>query len=57
MRVESLEQTNAGLRFKLPKSRKVRTVELTPTMITELRSHQRQRAQDMLRLGRATDRR
>jgi hypothetical protein len=30
--------------------RKARTVELTPTIIAELRSHQLQRAQDMLKL-------
>jgi integrase len=29
--VESLEQTKAGLRFKLPKSGKARTIELTQT--------------------------
>jgi hypothetical protein len=42
--VGSLEQTKAGLRFKLPKSGKARTVELTTTI-------QLQRAQDMLKLG------
>jgi integrase len=49
--MESLEQTKAGLRFKLPKSGKARTVELTQTMVTELRSYQLQRAQYMLKLG------
>jgi integrase len=49
--VESLEQTNAGLRFKSPKSGKGRTVALSTTMIEELRAHRAQRAQDMLKLG------
>ena len=48
---ESLEQTNAGLRFKSPKSGKGRTVALSATMIEELRAHRARRAQDMLKLG------
>jgi integrase len=49
--VESLEQTKAGLRFKSPKSGKGRTVALSETMVTELRSHRTQRVQDFLKLG------
>jgi integrase len=49
--VESLEQTKAGLRFKSPKSGKGRTVELSETVIEELRAHRLKRAQELLRLG------
>ena len=49
--VESLEQTQAGLRFKSPKSGKGRTVALSTTMVDELRVHRVRRAQELLRLG------
>ena len=49
--VESLEQTQAGLRFKSPKSGKGRTVALSATMVDELRAHRVKRAQELLRLG------
>jgi integrase len=49
--IESLEQTNAGLRFKTPKNGKGRTVALSPTMVTELRAYRLERAEALLRLG------
>src|SRR5262249_1587520 len=49
--VESLEQTRAGLRFKAPKSGKGRTVDLSQTVVEELRAYRAKRAQEMLRLG------
>ena len=49
--VESLEQTQAGLRFKSPKSGKGRTAALSATMVDELRAHRVKRAQELLRLG------
>ena len=49
--VESLEQTQGGLRFKSPKSGKGRTVALSATMVDELRVHRVRRAQELLKLG------
>ncbi len=49
--VESLEQTEDGLRFKSPKSGKGRTVALSETVVEELRLHRLRRVQDFLKLG------
>jgi hypothetical protein len=50
----SIEQTKGGkkaLPFKSPKSGKGRTVELSPTVVEELRTHRAKRAEVLLRLG------
>jgi integrase len=48
---ESAEQTRAGVRYKKPKSGKGRTVALSPRVVSELRSHRVQQAQELLLLG------
>jgi integrase len=48
---ESLEQTNASLRFKETKSGRARTVALSATVLAELRAHRAEQAQQLLRLG------
>jgi integrase len=52
-RVErSLEQTNAGLSFKAPKTKAGRrTVSMPPTIVTELRTHWRQQQEQRLAAG------
>jgi integrase len=49
--VESLEQTKAGLRFKAPKSEKVRAITLPAFAIDELRRLKRGQAEELLALG------
>ena len=48
---ESAEQTGAGVRYKKPKSGKGRTVALSARVVSELRSHRVQQAQELLKLG------
>jgi integrase len=49
--VESLEQTKSGIRFKAPKTDRVRVVTL-PAFATEaLRRHKREQAEELLMLG------
>jgi integrase len=48
---ESAEQTAAGVRYKKPKSGKGRTVALSSRVVSELRSHRVQQAQELLILG------
>ena len=48
---ESAEQTNAGVRYKPPKTGKGRTVALSARVVNELRSHRVQQAQELLMLG------
>ena len=49
--VRSAEQTKAGVRYKEPKSGQGRTIALSPTLVTELRGHQVQQAEELLRFG------
>ena len=53
VRVErSLEQTNAGLRFKSPKTKAGRrTVIIPPSIVSELRAHWRRQQEQRLALG------
>ena len=44
---ESAEQTRASVRYKKPKSGKVRTVALSARVVNELRSHRVQQAQEL----------
>ena len=48
---ESAEQTKAGVRYKKPKSGKGRTVALSARVVSELRSHRVQQAEELLKLG------
>ena len=49
--IQSAEQTEAGVRFKEPKSGKARTVSLSATVVEELRLHRVQQAQELLKVG------
>jgi integrase len=49
--IESAEQTKLGVRFKEPKSGKVRTVSLSATVVEELRLHRVRQAQELLKAG------
>jgi integrase len=49
--VESLEQTQTGLRFKAPKSEKARAVSLPAFAVEELRHLKREQAEELLKLG------
>jgi integrase len=49
--VESLEQTNRGLRFKPPKNNRSRSITLPPFAIEELRRRKREQAEALLALG------
>jgi integrase len=49
--VESAEQTKAGVRFKEPKNGRGRTVALSATMMSELKAHRVQQAQELLKVG------
>jgi len=53
LRVEqSLEQTNAGLRFKAPKTKAGRrSVTIPPSIVSELRTHWRRQQEQHLALG------
>jgi integrase len=48
---ESAEQTQAGVRYKKPKSGKGRSVALSSRVVNELRSHRAQQAEELLALG------
>jgi integrase len=49
--VESAEQTKAGIRYKEPKSGRARTVAISGTVASELRTHRLEQAQELLRVG------
>ena len=49
--VESAEETEAGVRYKEPKSGKARTVALSASVVEELKTHRLRQAEAMLRLG------
>ena len=49
--VESAEQTEAGVRYKEPKSGRARTVALSASVVEELNAHRLRQAETMLRLG------
>jgi integrase len=49
--VESAEQTAAGVRYKPPKSGRGRTLALSSTVVSELRQHRLNQAEELLRLG------
>lgn len=49
--IESAEQLNGSVRLKETKSGRARTVSMSPTVVEELKVHQLQQAQNMLRLG------
>jgi integrase len=49
--VQSAEQTKAGVRYKETKSGQVRTVALSPALVSELRQHRARQAEQLLRLG------
>jgi integrase len=49
--VESLEQTKAALRFKLPKTEKTRAITLPSFVVEELRRLKRQQAEELFVLG------
>ena len=48
---ESAEQTKAGVRYKNPKSGKGRTVALSARVVSALRAHRVQQAEELLKLG------
>ncbi|HWX33459.1 MAG TPA: tyrosine-type recombinase/integrase [Steroidobacteraceae bacterium] len=50
--VQSAEQTNAGVRYKEPKSGRGRTIALSDTMVSELKAHRVRQAEELLRFGR-----
>jgi integrase len=49
--VQSAEQTKAGVRCKAPKNGRGRTVALSATLVTELKAHRIQQAQELLKVG------
>jgi integrase len=49
--VQSAEQTQAGVRYKEPKSGRGRTIALSATLVTELRANRARQAQELLRVG------
>lgn len=49
--VQSAEQTSAGVRYKEPKGGRARTIALSATLVTELRAHRMQQAEELLRFG------
>jgi integrase len=49
--IESAEQTEAGVRYKQPKSGKGRTVALSPRVVSALRAHRVQEAEMLLKIG------
>jgi integrase len=49
--VQSAEQTRAGVRYKEPKSGRARTVALSGTVVSELKAHRIQQAQQLLIVG------
>jgi integrase len=54
--VQSAEQTKAGVRYKEPKSGRTRTIALSASVVTELKAHRVQQAEELLKVGtRLTD--
>jgi integrase len=53
--VESAEQTDAGIRYKEPKSGRARNVALSATVIEELKAWRVRQAQELLKLGSRPD--
>jgi integrase len=49
--VESAEQTARGVRYKPPKSGRGRTLALSATVVSELRQHRLNQAEELLKLG------
>jgi integrase len=49
--VQSAEQTHSGVRYKEPKTGRGRTVNLSATVVAELRAWKVKQAQELLRLG------
>jgi integrase len=49
--VQSAEQTAKGIRYKEPKSGKARNVQLSATLIEELRAWRLRQAEELLRVG------
>jgi integrase len=49
--VQSAEQTRDGVRYKEPKSGRARTIALSATLVTELRTHRVRQAQELLQVG------
>ena len=49
--VRSAEQTKAGVRYKEPKSGHGRTIALSATLVTELRAHRIQQAEELMQFG------
>jgi integrase len=49
--VESAEQTDAGVRYKQPKSGRARTVAMPAIVVAELRAHRIRQAEELLALG------
>jgi integrase len=49
--VESAEQTEDGVRYKMPKSGRGRTVALSASVVAELRNHRVAQAEELLRIG------
>jgi integrase len=48
---QSVEQTTTGIRYKEPKSGRARTVALSATVVTELKTHRIAQAQELLIVG------
>ena len=46
--VQSAEQTKAGIRYKVPKSGRARTVALSATVVSELKAHRIRQAEELL---------
>jgi integrase len=49
--LESAEQVGSKVRYKLPKSGKGRTLELSASLVAELRAHQLRQAEELLKVG------
>jgi integrase len=49
--VQSAEQTKGGVRYKEPKSGRARTIALSATLVTELKTHRIRQAEELLQFG------
>lgn len=49
--LESAEQIGSKVRYKMPKSGKGRTLELSASLVEELRAHRLRQAEELLRVG------
>jgi integrase len=49
--LESAEQVGSKVRYKVPKSGKGRTLELSASLVEELRAHRLRQAEELLRVG------